>query len=222
MAVAPRQVVDVPTDGVTLQGELFVPTGATGVVLFAHGSGSSRRSPRNNAVAATLREEGFGTFLFDLLTLEEDRERERRFDIPELVDRLVAATRVVASRDECRALPLGYFSASTGAAAALCAAAECEEVAAIVSRGGRVDLAREALDSVQTPTLLVVGGDDENVYTLNRRAFERLDCEKELAVVPGAGHLFEQPGALDEVTALAVAWYDRHFQRATERRRTVA
>ncbi|WP_435333433.1 dienelactone hydrolase family protein [Haloarchaeobius sp. TZWWS8] len=213
MTGAQKRFVDVPVGGVTLQGELQVPADASGTVVFAHGSGSSRLSPRNNAVAETLREEGFGTFLFDLLTPEEDLDRALRFDVELLRERLVAATEVLGETDESAELPVGYFGASTGAAAALRASIGRTDVAAVVCRGGRVDLASDVFGQVTSPTLLVVGGDDDQILELNKQAFERLTCEKELAVVPRAGHLFERPGALNEVTALAVEWYGRHFAR---------
>jgi len=200
------EAVQIPTDGVELEGLLAVPEGATGIVVFAHGSGSSRHSPRNNAVAETLRERGLGTLLFDLLTEREDQSRENRFDIDLLTDRLVAATGWLAGREPD--LRVGYFGSSTGAAAALRAAARLDEqVSAVVSRGGRVDMASDVFGSVRAPTLLVVGGEDSQVLELNREAFDRLDCERELHVVEGAGHLFEGPGQLEEVSAVAADWF---------------
>jgi len=197
--------VRIPADGVELEGLLAVPEGATGLVVFAHGSGSSRHSPRNTAVAETLRERGLGTLLFDLLTEREDQRRENRFDIDLLADRLVAATGWVREREPD--LRVGYFGSSTGAAAALRAAARLgDAVGAVVSRGGRVDMAGDALGSVPAPTLLVVGGEDE-VLELNREAFDRLDCERELHVVEGAGHLFEGAGELEAVAAVAADWF---------------
>lgn len=204
----------IPVDGATLEGHLAVPRGASGLVVFAHGSGSSRHSPRNNFVAETLRERGLGTLLFDLLTEAEDRRRENRFDVPLLTDRLVGVTRWVRERESAAGLPIGYFGASTGAAAALRGAARLpSDVDAVVSRGGRVDMAGEALDEVVAPTLLVVGGDDPEVLELNERADDRLDCETELYVVPGAGHLFEGPGELDAVADRAGEWFTRHLAR---------
>ncbi|WP_267640213.1 dienelactone hydrolase family protein [Haloarchaeobius amylolyticus] len=211
MAIEPRRLVEIPVGDVKLPGELRIPDDATGLVVFAHGSGSSRRSPRNNAVADKLREHGLGTLLFDLLTPEEDIDNEARFDIALLTDRLVATTDWLADHDDAGGLPVGYFGSSTGAAAALRAAARRPEVAAIVSRGGRVDMAAEAVPDVTAPTLLIVGGEDEQVHRLNQEIFEQLDCDKELAVVPKAGHLFQGPGQLEEVTALAMSWFDRHF-----------
>jgi dienelactone hydrolase len=207
-----ERVVSFATEGVELEGALAVPQPARGLVLFAHGSGSSRRSPRNNFVARELRAAGLATFLFDLLTEGEDVEYARRFDIRLLTDRLVAATRWVQGQPALAALPLGYFGASTGAAAALEAAARPgARAAAVVSRGGRPDLAGAALAQVRAATLLVVGGRDEVVLELNRRALAQLTGEKELAVVPGATHLFEEPGALEQVARLAARWFERHL-----------
>lgn len=205
-------LVTIPVGDVDLEGELVVPDGATGIVVFAHGSGSSRHSPRNNAVAETLRERGLGTLLFDLLTEGEDRDRENRFDIPLLTDRLVGVTRWLQDRPEAVDLAVGYFGASTGAGAALRGAARLGSgVAAVVSRGGRVDMAAEILEEVAAPTLFVVGGDDEQVLQLNEDAFERLRSEKELHVVPGADHLFEGPGELEEVADVAGDWFATHL-----------
>jgi putative phosphoribosyl transferase len=201
----------------TLEGELTVPDGARGVVLFAHGTGSSRHSPRNRRVAETLNEAGLATLLIDLLSEEEERVDQAtghlRFDIDLLGERLLSATQWLERDETASSLPLGYFGASTGAAAALVAAAERAEVAAVVSRGGRPDLAGDALPRVQAPTLLIVGGDDRLVLELNREALERLDGgEKALEVVPGATHLFEEPGALDEVARLARDWFARYLR----------
>ena len=199
---------------VSLEAELVVPAAAGGLVVFAHGSGSSRHSPRNRHVAAVLRRRALATLLMDLLTPEEDAAPAARFDIELLAERLVAATDWIGTRTGIRALPVGYFGASTGAAAALiAAAARPARVTAIVSRGGRPDLAGDALPLVQAPTLLVVGGRDEVVLELNQAAFRRLRCPKELVVVPGATHLFEEAGALDEVARLAADWFERHAQR---------
>jgi len=202
---------------VTLQGDLAVPVGAVGVALFAHGSGSSRHSPRNQFVARAIRQAGAATLLFDLLTTREEAEDARtghlRFDIGLLAERLVAATRWVASQSATQHLGLGYFGASTGGAAALVAAAELGPVIdAIVSRGGRPDLAGAALPQVESPTLLIVGGYDEVVLQLNQEAFKKLNCIKELAVVPRATHLFEEPGALEEVASLAATWFLEHLK----------
>lgn len=206
----------IPIGSVTLMGDLQIPQDAAGLVLFAHGSGSSRHSPRNQAVARALRGAGSGTLLFDLLTRDEesvdDRTGHLRFDIPFLADRLAAATRWVTSHTEAQHLPIGYFGASTGGAAALVAAAELgTEVKAVVSRGGRPDLAGDALPLVKAPTLLIVGGYDGEVLRLNEDAYEQLLCEKKIEVVPRATHLFEEPGALEEVARLAAAWFQQHF-----------
>jgi len=211
-----EQLVRIPADHVSLEGMLELPENAPGVVLFAHGSGSSRLSPRNNYVARVLREAGVGTLLIDLLTPEEDRNYETRFDIPLLTRRLLAATRWLKSDDRTRGLSIGYFGASTGAAAALqAAAAEGGTIAAVVSRGGRPDLAGEdALSRVRAPTLLLVGGFDDVVIELNREAYRFLHCEKELTIVPGATHLFEEPGTLEQVAHHAARWFGRHLRPA--------
>ena len=206
-------LVSIPTDHVVLEGMLELPENAVGVVLFAHGSGSSRHSPRNNFVAEVLRRTGTGTLLFDLLTSREESVYETRFDIPLLTGRLLAATRWARQYEATRDLAIGYFGASTGAAAALQAAAELPEtVAAVVSRGGRPDLAgKEALGRVQSPTLLLVGGWDEAVIDLNRMAHGLLAGPKELVIVPGATHLFEEPGTLEEVAEQAAAWFKKYL-----------
>ena len=210
----PREVA-IAADGDDLAGNLVVPAGAEGIVLFAHGSGSSRLSPRNVWVARQLQRAGLGTLLFDLLTrTEEARDastREHRFDIPLLARRLAAATSWLAEHPESARLAVGYFGASTGSAAALVAAAELgDRVTAVVSRGGRPDLAGEAvLARVAAPTLLIVGGSDDVVLTLNRAADARMTCERQLTIVPGASHLFEEPGALEVVANLATQWFVR-------------
>lgn len=211
-----EQAVRVPVDGAGVFGDLSVPRGAKGLVLFAHGSGSSRFSPRNRFVARRLQERGLATLLLDLLTAQEEQEDagtgRYRFDVTLLADRLLRAVAWTADQDDLRGLRVGLFGASTGAAAALRAAAEDPEgVAAVVSRGGRPDLAREVLPLVRAPTLLIVGGADEPVLELNREAFRLLTCEKRLEVVPGAGHLFEEPGALDRVADLAADWFARYL-----------
>jgi dienelactone hydrolase len=211
-----EEEVEVRAGPVTLRGNLAVPRKAQGVVLFAHGSGSGRHSPRNRYVAQVLQENGLATLLLDLLTLEEEkidaRTQHLRFDIGLLADRLVGATDWLKTQQTAQALPLGYFGASTGAAAALVAAAERpREVRAVVSRGGRPDLAGPALRQVRAPTLLIVGGWDLPVIDLNRQAMELLDVEKELTIIPGATHLFEEPGALEEVARLAAEWFLRHL-----------
>ncbi|PYS89821.1 MAG: hydrolase [Acidobacteria bacterium] len=209
--------VQIPAGAAMLAGELNVPVGATGVVLFAHGSGSSRHSPRNQAVARTIRAQGVGTLLFDLLTREEEavdvRTRHLRFDIGLLAERLVDATNWLKGEEGTGHLRVGYFGSSTGGGAALVAAARIgEEVGAVVSRGGRPDLAGEALKRVQSPTLLIVGGFDEPVIRMNEEAYAWLRCEKELKIVPGATHLFEEPGTLEEVARLAAEWFKRYLQ----------
>ena len=201
-------VVRIPVDGVELEATFDVPQGATGVVVFAHGSGSSRKSPRNNYVAEVIRERGLGTLLFDLLTEAEDQNRQTRFDIPLLTDRLVSVTQWVWSHDPD--LSVGYFGSSTGAGAALRAAARDDEgVDAVVSRGGRVDMAADSLGDIQAPTLFIVGGADSEVLQLNRQAYERLDCERALHVVEGAGHLFEEDHELQEVATVAADWFEQ-------------
>lgn len=206
--------VVIEAGGVSLAGSLTVPEAARGVVLFAHGSGSSRHSPRNQRVAAFLNDDGFATLLMDLLTAEEERvdlvTAELRFDIPLLGERLVVATDWLSSQEHTAALPLGSFGASTGAAAALIAAAERPDATrAVVSRGGRPDLAAGALERVQAPTLLIVGELDVPVIAMNREAMARMRAETNLEIVSGATHLFEEPGALEEVSRLAAAWFDR-------------
>jgi putative phosphoribosyl transferase len=189
-----------------------MPEPASGVVVFAHGSGSSRHSTRNSHVAGVLTRAGLGVLLFDLLTPAEESNRENVFDIGLLADRLASATAWLHDRTDLTELPTGYFGASTGAAAALVAAAQPDAtVAAVVSRGGRPDLARPHLSTVRAPTLLIVGGADEPVLALNRQAQQELRCENDLAVVPGATHLFDEPGALQTVSELARDWFGRHF-----------
>jgi dienelactone hydrolase len=213
-----NEVVRIPVDGVHIEGALELPDSPIGLVLFAHGSGSSRHSPRNNYVARVLRDHGIGTLLMDLLTPEEDRDYSRRFDIDLLVERLRAAAHWVKQNPGTTALPMGYFGASTGAAAALRAAAHEESVAAVVSRGGRPDLASPAeLGKVKAPTLFLVGGQDFGVIELNEAAFAELVCEKQLIIVPGATHLFEEPGTLEEVASQAAAWFERHFSQPSVR-----
>jgi putative phosphoribosyl transferase len=198
--------------GVRFAGDLSTPASPSGLVLFAHGSGSSRLSPRNRAVANALNKAGLATVLFDLLDEREASRRELVFDVPLLARRLELVTRWATSHPQLQSLPIGYFGASTGAAAALRAAAELgEQVAAVVSRGGRPDLAGDCLSSVLAPTLLIVGGRDTEVLELNRRAAAQLRCPHDLAVVDGAGHLFEEPGALERVGELAIAWLQRYL-----------
>ncbi len=208
--------ISIPASGLkgaplALPGRLCLPAPPTGLVLFAHGSGSSRRSPRNEFVASVLHESWIGTLLFDLLTEQEATDRVNVFDIPLLAERLLAAIRYVSELEQTRHLPLGLFGASTGAAAALVAAAREPRVAAVVSRGGRPDLAGRKLRAVHVPTLLIVGEADTEVLALNERALAILDGEKRLAVVPGATHLFEEPGTLDEAARLAAEWFAKHL-----------
>lgn len=208
-----NELVRIQAGAVHMEGMLEMPDDPVGLVLFAHGSGSSRLSPRNNYVAAELRAARMGTLLIDLLTEHEDRHSETRFDIALLTQRLGSAANWLCRYAITSALPIGLFGASTGAAAALQLAAERGSgIAAVVSRGGRPDLAGvRALDAVRAPTLLIVGGFDDVVIDLNRAAYAALRCEKELAIVPGATHLFEEPGTLEQAAALATAWFARHF-----------
>lgn len=209
-----RRHVRVRADGIELEGELERPASPAGVVIFAHGSGSSRMSPRNRFVALELRRAGFATLLLDLLTEAEDMSRDRRFDIPLLAGRLGAAVRWARDDAETARLPIGLFGASTGAAAALeVAGALGRRIAAVVSRGGRPDLASpSALAHVTAPTLLVVGGEDTTVIGLNEIALGRLPGEKSMVIVPGATHLFEEPGALEAVAGLASGWFGDHLR----------
>jgi dienelactone hydrolase len=202
-----------------LEGDLAIPQGARGIVLFAHGSGSSRHSSRNRFVAGELNRSGLATLLIDLLSLEEEavdmRTAHLRFDIALLAERLVGATDWLVHTPDTRGLNIGYFGASTGAAAALVAGAvRGKPIGAIVSRGGRPDLAGAALAQVRAPTLLIVGGEDHVVIDLNRAAYDRLNCEKQLIIVPQATHLFEEPGALEEVARLACQWFTRYLAGA--------
>ncbi|WP_026876025.1 dienelactone hydrolase family protein [Jiangella gansuensis] len=211
-----RPVTVAVPDGGAIEGDLTVPENAHGAVLFAHGSGSSRHSPRNRSVARALQRRGLATLLTDLLTEDEERADlatgEYRFDIGLLAGRLELASRWLAGEPSTAVLPLGYFGASTGAAAALVAAAGSGvRVSAVVSRGGRPDLAGDALRSVEAPTLLIVGGEDEPVIGLNQEAFQRMHCVRELEIVPGATHLFEEPGALDDAARLAGDWFTAHL-----------
>jgi len=217
-----RGEVRVESNGLQLEGTLDIPADARGLVLFAHGSGSSRHSSRNRHVAGVLRDARLGTFLFDLLTRQEELwdtvVGNLRFDIALLATRLEIATRWAIEDDRTAPLRIGYFGASTGAAAALIAATTSElDVGAVVSRGGRPDLAQEALGKVRAPTLLIVGGADEAVIKLNEQAYARLVCVKRFEIVPGATHLFEEPGALDRVAALAASWFAEHLPRREPR-----
>lgn len=207
-SVPTNRDIELPVGTMRLRGHLIVPEGAGRIVVFAHGSGSSRHSPRNRFVAGTLNRAGLGTLLFDLLTESEEHAQANVFDIELLAQRLIDVTRGLRERPETRALAIDYFGASTGAAAALWAAAELgDEVGAVVSRGGRPDLAEPRLPAVTARTLLIVGGNDHVVLELNNRARTFLRCENRLEVVPGAGHLFEEPGTLDAVAELARNWF---------------
>ncbi len=216
-----RTSVNLRINSVSIEGELVVPEGAEAVVLFAHGSGSSRFSPRNNYVAGVLRQKGLATLLFDLLTEEEDMIYDNRFNITLLAERLMLATQWIIDNPETTNMRIGYFGASTGAAAALQASVEVNSdlIGAVVSRGGRPDLAQAYLTRVQAPTLLIVGGMDPIVLELNREVLQRLKSEKELAVVANATHLFEEPGALEEVARLATDWFTKYL---SEKRRGTA
>jgi dienelactone hydrolase len=207
--------VQIQAGQAALSGNLHIPDGAAALVLFAHGSGSSRHSPRNQFVAGSLNNAGLATLLFDLLTPEEEsidaRTAELRFNIGLLAERLVHATKWAKQQEQTRDLRIGYFGSSTGGGAALAAAAEVpDDVGAVVSRGGRPDLADEALPKVQAPTLLIVGGNDDVVIELNEQARDRMRCEVKLEIVPGATHLFEEPGALEKVAKLASDWFLLH------------
>ena len=209
--------LQIPAGEIMLAGDLEIPENARGLVLFAHGSGSSRRSPRNQAVAEVLRDAGMATLLFDLLTPQEETEDaytgHLRFDIGLLSRRLAIVTEEIADDSRSRNLGIGYFGASTGGAAALRAAAALgSSISAVVSRGGRPDLAGQALMHVKAPTLLIVGERDEEVLRLNESAYAQLQCEKSLAIVPHATHLFQEPGALDEVARLAATWFRKHLK----------
>jgi dienelactone hydrolase len=212
----PARPVRILVDGSTLAGDLAIPADAVGLVLFAHGSGSSRHSPRNQFVARMIQSSGMATLLFDLLTPKEEQEDavdgHLRFDIGLLAKRLVEAARWIGQQPETQHLGIGLFGASTGGAAALVAAAELgPQIQAVVSRGGRPDLAGDALPRVTSPTLFIVGAHDEDVLRLNRDSCGLLRCEKRLVLVPGATHLFEEPGALDEVASLATEWFARYL-----------
>jgi dienelactone hydrolase len=205
--------VDIKLDGLVLKGILTIPEKATGMVIFSHGSGSSRLSPRNNYVAKVLNENGLATLLFDLLTEEEDMIYENRFNIDVITLRLIDVTQWVQSQKESKEMTIGYFGASTGAASALRAAAFFgEDIKAVVSRGGRPDLAMQELNKVTAATLLIVGGWDGQVIKLNEKAYQNLNCERKLEIVPEASHLFEEPGKLVQVALIASTWFKKWLQ----------
>ncbi|HQI01258.1 MAG TPA: dienelactone hydrolase family protein [Deltaproteobacteria bacterium] len=207
-----RELLRIPLDQVSLEGELVIPENPQGLIIFAHGAGSSRLSPRNNYVAGLFQENGFGTFLFDLLTEQEDLVYSNRFNIDLISERMAGSTRWVKDNTAARDLPIGYFGASTGSAAALKASVEGSvDIRAVVSRGGRPDLVMEILPMVKAPTLLIVGGEDTVVISLNMEAYKALTAEKDLKIIPGATHLFEEPGKLDEVAELAAQWFTAHL-----------
>ena len=208
-----HKTIEIPLNQVVLKGNLFIPENARALVLFSHGSGSSRLSPRNNYVAGVLQHEGLATLLFDLLTEEEDRLYKTRFNIDLLTQRLIEVTEWIKTQKETKGLQLAYFGASTGAASALSAAAYFgDEIAAVVSRGGRPDLAMSELYKVTAPTLLIVGGWDKVVIVLNQKAYGNLRCEKKLEIIPGATHLFEESGKLEAVAAVSAKWFTKHLQ----------
>jgi pimeloyl-ACP methyl ester carboxylesterase len=206
-----QEELRIDAGGVQLEGTIFIPDDANGIVLFSHGSGSSRYSTRNQAVAKFLNNKNFGTLLFDLLTPEEDMNYHNRFDIELLTERLTGVTTWLEDQPGMKKYKIGYFGASTGAASALRAAAKVKDVAAVVSRGGRPDLAEDLLPEVKAPTLLIVGSLDTEVLKLNMWAFDQLTCPKELAIVEGATHLFEEEGTLQEVMKLSATWFKKHL-----------
>jgi Dienelactone hydrolase and related enzymes len=209
-----ERIVQIPANSILLEGALVLPAHTEGLVVFAHGSGSSRFSTRNNFVARKLHQSGLGTLLMDLLTNEEDAIYANRFNIDLLTERLIIATHWLQEQPDTQQLVIGYFGASTGAAAALKAAAALDShISAVISRGGRPDLAEEALASVHAPTCLIVGGNDEIVLQLNQSAYARLTGVKDLVIIPGATHLFEESGALEEVANLAIQWFKRYLCR---------
>lgn len=209
-----KMEIEIPLTSVALNGELVIPENAIGIVIFSHGSGSSRFSPRNRMVAELIQQHGMGTFLFDLLTEQEDRIYENRFNIDLLTSRLIEATEWLMQYKDTKGLPVGYFGASTGAASALRAAAYFEKnIKAVVSRGGRPDLALNVLHLVTAPTLLIVGGLDVPVIGMNKEAFDELKTAKEMKIISGATHLFEEPGKLMEVAKLAISWYQEHLEK---------
>lgn len=205
------KTVRIPIGHLVLEGLLGIPKNAKGIVIFAHGSGSSRLSPRNNFVAKTLRAHHIGTLLFDLLSEKEDEIYENRFDIDLLAERLVEATKWLMKQPESKGMKLAFFGSSTGSAAALSASSRLHNISAIVSRGGRPDLAMLSLGMIKAPTLFIVGGNDGVVIELNEQAYVNMTCEKEMVLIPGATHLFEEPGTLEEVAKLAAKWFEKYL-----------
>lgn len=213
-----HKVISVPIDNVVLEGELVIPPNSDSLVIFSHGSGSSRFSSRNNYVASVLQKKNISTFLFDLLTREEDEIYSNRFDIDLLSQRLAGITKYVSKLPECEELKIGYFGASTGAASAIYASILLPEtISAIVSRGGRPDLAMDVAIDLQVPTLLIVGGFDTDVIQLNKKFYDRLNCEKAFNIVPGASHLFEEEGTLEQVAFLATSWFNKYLTTENEK-----
>lgn len=212
VATKESQSIKIFLDSIVLEGILTIPKNAKGVVVFAHGSGSSKLSPRNTFVAQVLQKAGFATLLFDLLTEEEDKIYENRFNISLLTDRLKVVTNWLKKQAQTKDLSIGYFGASTGSASAIKAAADLKEtIKAVVSRGGRPDLAEKTLEKIKSPTLLIVGGDDNTVLKLNRESLKLIKAEKKLEIIPGATHLFEEPGTLEKVAWLAANWFTRYL-----------
>lgn len=203
--------ITIPVNGVELNGELIIPSKADGIIIFSHGSGSSRFSPRNQIVARYLHQKNFGTLLFDLLTEQEDTDYMNRFNIELLTERLIAVTIWLEKQAIAKDCQLGYFGASTGAASALRAAASLPQIAAVVSRGGRPDLAMDLLPKVKSPTLLIIGGLDYDVLKLNNKAYFLLECERRIEIVKGASHLFEEPGAMEKVCEHAANWFEKYL-----------
>lgn len=213
-----KKTLNIKIKSVIIEGELIIPKNALGLVLFAHGSGSSRFSPRNNYVAKILQKGNLGTLLVDLLTKSEDVNYNRRFDIELLSERLIEITKWLKESDETKNLKIGYFGASTGAAAAIKAAAvQRDNVSAIVSRGGRVDLAGSQLSEIEAPTLLIVGENDDFVIEVNEEALKKINCTKQLSIIPNATHLFEEPETLEEVAKQTVQWFTKCFSRSNEK-----
>lgn len=217
-----QKEVRIPVLNVELKGDLIIPLKATAIIIFSHGSGSSRLSPRNQMVANYLHEKNFGTLLFDLLTEAEDSDYQNRFDIELLTKRLIAASEWIAEQPAAKDCRFGYFGASTGAASALKAAAYKAQIEAVVSRGGRPDLALSSLASVNAATLLIVGEMDHDVLQLNKEAYMQLNCEKKLEIIEGATHLFEEPGKMEKVSMLAASWFEKYLLTKNRKRTMVS